>query len=345
MTGIGYTFISAYLKGEEAKILTSEHINAITKAEDIQEVIDSIRETDIGNYLEGLEINSFDDVDEQLWKYFNECLTRIVWFNNVPKAGRNLLQAYTYKYDILNIKTALQNILSGEKTNGIPVGTIYNKGLLDNLINAEKLDDVLNLLNSTKLGEYANIIEGYRFEEGFRKEVLTDSSMENVYYASLIEMTKKMKDGDTLSKVLQVSTDMTNLQIILRTVINETEFSSSNQTISGGYLLSDELVRDILSIKLQDIPARIDYPVYRTAIEGIIEGYEKDRNISVINESLDKLKFAAIKETLSSKIMSPAVIIWYVILKEIELRNVRLILKAVMDSIPLEVIRDNLVME
>ena len=50
------------------------------------------------------------------------------------------------------------------------------------------------------------------------------------------------------------------------------------------------------------------------------------------------------QEILSPKIMSPAVIVWYVILKEIEVRNVRLILKAVMDNIQLEEIRGYLVM-
>lgn len=343
MAGIGYAFISAYLKGEEAKILSSEHVNTVFTSENVQDVIDSIRDTNIGDYLEGLEINTFDDVDEQLWKYFNDCMTRIVWFRNVPKDARKLLQAYVYKYDILNIKTSLQNILAGEKTKGIPAGTVYNDGLLDDLINAENLDEVISLLNSARLSEYADVLEGYRLEDGFRREVLTDTGMENIYYHNLIEMTGKLKGGDVLLKVFQTSLDMTNLQIILRTVVNQSDSIASGQTISGGYLLSDELIRDMSSIKLQDIPVRIDFPVYRNAIEGIIEGYEKDRNISVINESIDKLKFNILREILSPKIMSPAVVIWYVLLKETEIRNVRLILKAVIDNIPLEEIRDYLV--
>jgi len=344
LAGIGYAFISAYLKGEEAKMLSSDNLNTLLKAENTQDVIDSIRETDIGSYLEGLDINTFEDVDERLWKYFNDCLTRIVWFQNVPNDSRKLLRAYTYRYDILNIKTALQNILSGVKTKGIPAGIVYDNGSLDELVNAENLDEVISILNTAGLGEYSNALERYRVEEGFRREVLTDTAMEDIYYKNLIGMTGRLKDGAVLSRVFQTSLDMTNLQIILRAVVNESDSDASGQTIGGGYLLGDDLIRDMLASKLQDIPARLDYPLYRTAIEEIIAGYEKDGDISIINESIEKLKFTIIKEILSPKIMSPAVMIWYVILKEIEVRNVRLILKAVMDTIQLEEIRDYLVM-
>ncbi len=344
MTGIGYAFISAYLKGEEAKILSSDNINTLLKAESKQDIIDSLRYTDIGSFLEGLDIITFDDVDEKLWKYFNECLTRIIWFQNLPKAAKNILKAYLHKYDILNIKTALQNILSGEKVKGIPAGTIYDNGSLDDLINAENIDEVVHVINSTKLNDYANVLGGYRIEEGLRKEVLTDTVMENLYYHNLIALTRKLKDGAILSRVFQTLLDMTNLQIVLRAAVGESDLSVSGQTISGGYLLSDELIENMLTIKMQDFLTRIDNPLYRNSIEEVIAGYETDGDVSIISESIEKLKYTIIREILSPKIMSPAVIIWYVILKEIEVRNIRLILKTVMDNIPLEEIRDYLVM-
>ncbi len=343
MTGIGYAFISAYLKGEEAKMLSPEHLSNTLKAADFQEVIDSVRDTDIGGYLEGLDIGTFDELDEQLWKYFGECLSRIEWFKSVPGPARDILRVYTNRYDILNIKTSLQNILTGVIKKGIPAGSIYGKGLLEDLINSESLDEVISVLNTCNLGVYANVLENYRLDEVFRKEVLTDTGMEQIYFSELLNATGKMKDGAVLARVFRTILDLTNLQIVLRAVINNSDSNASVQTISGGYLLNDELIREILPLKLTDVPSRLDYPEYRSVVEEIIAGYEKDGDISVIDESIEKLKFRLVREILSPTIMSPAVVVWYLIMKETEVRNLRLILKAAMDNIQLEEIKDYMV--
>jgi vacuolar-type H+-ATPase subunit C/Vma6 len=66
--------------------------------------------------------------------------------------------------------------------------------------------------------------------------------------------------------------------------------------------------------------------------------------VTVIEEIIDKHKFRLIKEILSPRVLSPLVIIWYLILKEIEIRNLRLILKAAFDNISLDEIKDYLVL-
>ena len=43
MLGIGYAFISAYLKGEEAKIITSSHVSDMSKVSDIQDALGVIK--------------------------------------------------------------------------------------------------------------------------------------------------------------------------------------------------------------------------------------------------------------------------------------------------------------
>ena len=343
MAGIGYAFISAYLKGEEARMVNSNHLAAITGASNYSEVVDSIRDTDIGSYLEGLDIQTFDELDDRLWVYLNDSLSRINWFKSVPKDGRRIIDVYTTRYDILNVKVALQNILTGTKTNGIPAGTIYGSGLLEELLDAETLEDISSVLGSCHLRDYAAVLEEYRTEDGIRREILTDTGMEQVYFKELASAAGKMKDCDSLLKAFRTILDLTNLQVVLRASISESSAASAGRTIEGGYLLPDGLLRELLTLRAADIPSRLENPEYRAVAEEIMASYERDRNISVIDETIDKYKFRIISEILSPRIMSPAVIVWYLILKEIEVRNIRLVLKVVLDNISPDEIRDYLV--
>jgi len=157
-----YPFLTAYLKGEEARLVTSDHINGMSKASSIQEVVGTIGETDVGNYLEGVAIGDFDDLDKHLWLYLGGCLERLEWFKTTPPDILKIVKAYIVKYDVLNIKAALQSISTGKKASMIPVGVIHNHGLLDELSDAGDMDAILALLSECKLEGYASIIKEHR---------------------------------------------------------------------------------------------------------------------------------------------------------------------------------------
>jgi vacuolar-type H+-ATPase subunit C/Vma6 len=46
---------------------------------------------------------------------------------------------------------------------------------------------------------------------------------------------------------------------------------------------------------------------------------------------------------LSPRVMTPLMIVWYLVLKELEVRNLRLVLKATFDNIAVDAIKDYLV--
>ena len=46
---------------------------------------------------------------------------------------------------------------------------------------------------------------------------------------------------------------------------------------------------------------------------------------------------------LSPRVMTPLMIVWYLIVKEVEIKNLRLVLKAAFDNIPVDEIKRYLV--
>ncbi len=339
-----YPFLTAYLKGEEAGLVTSDHINRMSKVSSIQDIFEIIKETDIGSYFDGVLVETFDDLDEHLWLYFGECLERLEWFKPVPADILKILKAYIAKYDVLNIKSAVQAISTGKQARKIPIGVIHNQGLLDELSSAETVDGIIELLTKCKLGNYAAVLKKSNIDEEMESKLLAEAKLDGEYHKNLSDITKSIQDGSILSKAFGIIVDMTNLQVILRAIIMDTGPGAAEYTISSGYMVSSDAIKELLSLKLSDVPSRLASTQYSNVVKEVAASYDKTKSIAVVDEIMEKHKFRLIKEMLSPRVLSPLIVAWYLILKEVEIRNLRLILKALFDNIPIEEISDYLVL-
>ena len=66
--------MSAYLKGAEAKTITADQVSKLPKIATALDVLEAIRDTDVGKHLAGMSLKNFDDADAYLWEYFGQCL-------------------------------------------------------------------------------------------------------------------------------------------------------------------------------------------------------------------------------------------------------------------------------
>ncbi|MFC1952229.1 V-type ATPase subunit [Chloroflexota bacterium] len=338
-----YPFFSAYLKGQEARLVTSDHINNLSKVSNPRDVLDTIKETDIGSYLDGVLVETFDALDEHLWMYLGGCIERIEWFKPVPTDILKISKAYIEKYDVLNIKAVLQGITTGEQTRRIPIGIIHNLGLLDVLFTTENVESVIELLTGCKLGNYASALEGYQIDGDAEPRLLAEARLDEEYYQNLLNMARGITDGAILAKTFGIIIDTKNLQIMLRALIGGTGTEATKYIIKVGYMLSSEAVKELLTLKLSDIPGKVEH-LYQDMAQEIVSSYDRTKNIAVVEEIIEKNKFKLSQEILSPRVLSPLMIVWYLIIKEMEIRNLRLILKAIFDNIPVEEIMDYLVL-
>jgi V/A-type H+-transporting ATPase subunit C len=339
-----YAFISACLKGEEPKTVTSKHIDRMITTPNLQDALATIRETNIGSYLEGLPVKDFDYLDECLWGYLAQRIRYVESFKFLPKEIPKVSRAYVVKYDISNIKSALQGISDGKKPSMIPVGTIYNNALLDELVKAESVDDIIQLLIRCKLGDYIPALDQYKTDKSTESKLLVEANLDGEYYKSILNMARGIKDGSVLAQAFGLVIDLTNLQIALRAVIKGIGPDAAEFVIAGGYRITDKAIQELLSLKLTDVPARLQDAQYQDIANEVSANYDKTKSITAIDEIIDKHKFRMLKEMLSPRVLSPLVMIWYLILKEVEIRNLRLVLKAILDGVVVQEIKDYLVL-
>jgi vacuolar-type H+-ATPase subunit C/Vma6 len=342
--GPKYAFISACLKGEEPKTVTSEHIDKMMTAPNLQDALAIIRETDIGSYLEELPVKTFDYLDECLWGYLAHRIRYVESFKFLPKEIPEVSRAYVVKYDVSNIKAALQGISGGKKASMIPVGIIHNNALLDELLNAENVDDIIQLLIKCKLGDYIPALEQYKIDKSAKSKLLVEANLNGEYYKNMLNMARRIKDGSVLTQAFGLVIDLTNLQIASRAIIEGIGPDAAEFVIAGGYRITDKTIKELLPLKLADIPARLEDTQYRDIANEVSTNYDKTKSITAVDEIIDKHKFRILKEMLSPRVLSPLVMAWYLILKEVEIRNLRLVLKTIVDGVPVQEIKNYLVL-
>lgn len=339
-----YAFMSAYIKGEESKIITVDYLDNLLRASSVQDALGIIRETDVGNYLEALPIETFVTMDQNLWHYFGDSLERLKWYKPVPIGILSILDAYIEKYDVLNIKAALQSIVTSRSTNMMPLGLLHDNGKLEELSQAENIDTVISILNKTELNDYAIVLDENRTDETIDEIVLSQGRLDVVYYRKLLAAVKKISDSALLTKAFGMMIDMVNLGIIIRAIVSGIGEEVNESIIDGGYIITGDVARDLVSLPYTDMLDRLEDTPYRELIEELRNSFTANNSVVDTEQIIDKHKFRLIKEILAPNVLSPVMMAWYLVLKEIEIRDLRIILKAMFDNVPLEEIRSYLVL-
>lgn len=336
-----YAFTSAYLKGEESRCVSADHVDWMMQKSTMQDALEVIENTDIGDYLRGQPIKTFDEVDEHLWKYLGVCLKRLERFKP-PSEIIRLADAYIKKYDILNIKIAMRMVLREKPTPVVLLGVIYDQGYLEKLLSIKSVDEIAEIVVICNLGDYASIIKDIK-ENDVRSIFEAEIRLDRMYYESVLSALKKINDGHLVTKALGIIIDLLNLQIVFRFILGEKESMVTEFVLEGGYVLSTNTIREFLSLKMNEIIGRLEHTEYHQLAHEVSKDFEKEGNITIVDKLIDKLKFQLLKELLSPRVLSPSNMLWYLILKEWEIRNLRLIFKTMADGIPPSEIKDHLV--
>jgi len=344
-----YAFISAYLKGAEARLLTADHVGRFLRVSNIQdpasgvrEVLEVIKDTEAGGYLDEAMPRTFDDADRYLWRYLDGCISRLENLKLMPADMRRVLQAYLVKYDIHNVKAAVQGVIVGRGPTLIPIGNINDQGLLAELNAAANNDDIIEIMLACRLGEYADILRDYATDSA-NARFMVEARLDSRYYERLLKVARAVPDGALLAKAFSIVIDMMNLSLISRALIRGMGSETAELVTGGGYLITAALAQELLGGKLADMPATFSGSQYHEMVEEMVNNYNRTHNMGTVDEVIDRHRFHLLRDMLSPWVLSPLVIGWYLLLKEIEVRDLRLILKVTFDGIPVEEIKEYLI--
>jgi len=175
-------------------------------------------------------------------------------------------------------------------------------------------------------------------------KLLAQTRLDNKYYENMRNVSKAITAGQVLSKIPGLTIDLTILQIMIRAIIMGMADDSAAYAIAGGYMITGQAIKDLSPSELADVPTKLGDTPYQDIAKEVLSSYETTKSISAASEVIDKHKFRLAKEMLSSTLLPSLVMTWYLILKEVEIRNLRLVLKTIVDGVPVQEIRNYLVL-
>lgn len=342
LTSTRYAFLSAYVKGEEARGVQGDHLSVILqRAKTPQDALEAIRDTDLGEALREEPWKTFPEVEERLWKSLAGKLDRIRRFS-LPRGIGEMLRVFLQRFDLLNVKLALRAVHGEKSFTPVPLGPLRDEGLTEELSRVKSIAELAALLRAAGLGEYADLIAEIR-ELDERVILDMERVLDRSYNEKWMKTLRGMDEGVLLARVQGIFIDYENLRTAFRLVTGGTGAVAEGVFLKGGHLLDEGFLRDFLSLAPGEIVARLAGTEYEYAAQDLARGFEKGKSFGIIDQTLNRNLYRTVRQLLAPRVMSPCALLWYLIVKEQEIRNLRMIFRVLHDGVPLGEIRDFMV--
>ncbi len=317
----------------------------------IVEIIDTKRLDDIYNL-----VGEMPEYKKYIEKYpFEKAMdmhlaeTHELLFKISPDKFKDFFESFVSKWDVRNIKTVITAKEAGMDTESIkdiiiPFGKL-KKETLNRLMDAENIDDIVDILKDTEYYDILNdAVPLYK-----EKDILLplEAALDKYYYGKLFEIVSEASNEDekVLHSLITKQIDIINLKIILRAKFEGIEFKDiEDYIIPGGYQVSEWKLKELIDAeKITDFAIKLEGTDYYDILSDTIPVYEKTGSVSALESALDKyaLELGRFLSKRRPSTIGPSVD--FLTRKEIETKNLKIIYRAKNEGFSPKIIRDMLI--
>ena len=340
-------FMTALLKSQQGRLVDRERLERLQGLHDVADAVGQLQDTEAGAWLEGRRWRNARERDLVLWDYLSETVGKIELRRFFPPDARRFSRAYVLKYDVANIKAALQGLVEEQEPFLLPIGVLHAKRRLEALAAAGSREELEDVLTRAGLRELALVIRDFDPAASRRARRGVELALEAAYHRALRKTARRLGGGHILESACGVMIDLANLGILCRSLA-ESGTSNVHDTgelfVPGGRLLDLRALGDALAHGLAELPRRLEHDIHRRIAADVVSAWERTGSLAVIDTEIEKHRLAVLHELLAPQVAPAVVMAWFLVVKEIELRNLRLALAAVEDGLGLDAVRRQLLL-
>ena len=338
---MGYS--NARVKAMKALLLQKRDIEAIADAKDIEEVFSLLEKT---SYRQDLvsgalaEKTLADQIEIACTKNFSRTLRKILKLS--PPDSRASIMSDFEKYEIENIKLLLTSKhlkQAKEKTASLVLETgILPKGAMNRLVAAKDVREALASLEGTP---YASAIEknAAKYEGDI---TLLLSSLDEYYYKKMQGLARQFPGEErVMLRMLKSVIDAKNISVILRAKKENISNAKIFRFIAAEGNITKDKIR--VAIGAKNIEECLKIFEKQFGLTSAIQEFQKTGSLIPVEIAIEKSIAKRGLHVLRRSVLSVSAIAGFLLLKEEEVNNIRKIIRAKEFNLPMEKLREMLV--
>lgn len=302
----------------ESKLLSKSFYDKIIDTISLEESLKILQETPYGAYIE--EGNIENSLKES---FVRECKE----INSMPQCG-DIMKFISLKYDYHNIKTLIKSEILNKDFSYIlsPLGTIKEEELSEKIKN----NNLSDLDEKFKLA----IENGFALYESCKDFQEVDIFLDKYMFVHMNEFVKNI-NTQFVYDYFKSLIDVTNIKTVLRLVKMDKEKSYLKKVLIENGRIELSIFESILTDGIESASSRLSHTKYSDLMK------EKITSLSSFEKLVDDYITSIMKSAkLIGLGMEP--IFAYLYAKEMELKNLRIILAGKLNNVDADIIKERL---
>ncbi|MBI2143611.1 ATP synthase A1 subunit C [Candidatus Woesearchaeota archaeon] len=247
-----------------------------------------------------------------------------------PPSLRVLIAMYLLRVDVWNLKTIVRakyTKLSPEQLPPmlLPSGFMSEKNLSD-LARKESVEDILSAANFVDFRYFTNALESFKATSSISE---IENALDRFYCSAMREFSKRLPDEGRLFREFLES------ELEITTIINILRLKRANMAAKDiGRLVvapesSSALVKKMIAAQTAGDAARLlEQGRFKASVEGGLREFHENGSLIRLETDLSRQLLRKLILLMHQHPLTVDVILGYMFAKEIEVRNLKLLLKA-----------------
>ena len=277
---------------------------------------------ELGTRFSGVDLIEYA-LNRNLAKHFDDLLD---W-----SEGRlyDLIARYLRKFDVWNVKTIIRGIYTETSPEEIRTDLIrageLDDALLDRLVEADEIDDVIELLNRTIF--YEPLSAAYEEYEETGALVPLENALDRAFYERLLEGVTAKHEGPEAMYVefLQAEIDFRNARNALRLARSGADIEPAAFFIEGGELFTEAELRRLVNDREALVTHITEDPRYGDRLSSALDRLREADSLIQFEHALDAALLQYSDRLSSIYPVSVSAVLSYILAKEREVENIRAI--------------------